>query len=137
MIEHSSVSNNIIFSGVVFIVKLIIYLLEVQKSISSVKKAISLLEDAKRNLQSNTVNVQINLNTDFRYTQVPDLLSQLHFIVGQQENSIALKNRRRYNMITMIPSLKSHLSSHACFGQLRNMDCISLPHESSFRRLYY
>ena len=36
----------------------------------------------------------------------------------------------------MILSLKSHLSSHACYKQLRNMDCISLPHESSLRRLY-
>ena len=35
----------------------------------------------------------------------------------------------------MILSLKSHSSSHACFRQLRNMDCISLPHES-LRRLY-
>ena len=56
--------------------------------------------------------------------------------MGQLENSIVLKNRRRYNMITMILSLKSHLSFQACFRQLRNMDCISLPHESSLHNLY-
>ena len=39
-------------------------------------------------------------------------------------------------MITMILSLKAHLSSSACYNQIRSMDCVSLPHESSLRRLY-
>ena len=39
-------------------------------------------------------------------------------------------------MVTMILSLKCHLSSSACYRQLRNMDCVSLPHESSLFRLY-
>ena len=36
----------------------------------------------------------------------------------------------------MILSLKSHLASHSCYMQLRRMDCITLPHESSLKRLY-
>ena len=47
-----------------------------------------------------------------------------------------MKTRRSYNMITMILSLKSHLSSSACYRQLHQLECISLPHESSLRRLY-
>ena len=82
MIEHLSVSNNFKFFGVVFIVKLIIYLLEVQKSLLSVKKAISLLEDATGNLQSTNVNVQIILNPDFRYTQVSRSLESIALYCG-------------------------------------------------------
>ncbi|KAI6651347.1 hypothetical protein LOD99_5313 [Oopsacas minuta] len=66
----------------------------------------------------------------------PDPITQLHSIVSQLENSIIVKTRRRYNMIKMILPLKSHLSSHAYYRQLHNMDCISLSHESSLRRLY-
>ena len=39
-------------------------------------------------------------------------------------------------MITMILSLRAHLSYSACYKQLRSLDCVSLPHESSLRRLY-
>ena len=57
----------------------------------------------------------------------PDLLTQLYFILGQLENSIVKRTRRRFNIITMILSLNSHSSSHACYKQLQNMDCISCP----------
>ena len=60
----------------------------------------------------------------------------MHFILGQLENSSVRKTRRRLNIVTMIFSLKSHLSSHASYKQLRNMNCISLPHESSLQRRY-
>ena len=66
----------------------------------------------------------------------PNLLSQLYYILGQLENSTVKKTRHRYNMVTMILSLKYHLSSSACYIQLRNMDCVSLPQESSLFRLY-
>ena len=66
----------------------------------------------------------------------PDLLLQLYFTLGQLENSIAKKNRRRCCMITMILSLKSHLASHSCYMQLGRMECITLPHEPSLKRLY-
>ena len=65
-----------------------------------------------------------------------ELLPKLYFILGQLENASVKKTCRRYNMITMILSLKSHLSSSACYKQLRRMDSVSLPHESSLRRLY-
>ena len=52
------------------------------------------------------------------------------------ENDVVKKFCRRYNMVTMILALKSHLSSSACYKQLNVMDCISLPHDSLLRRLY-
>ena len=96
-----------------------VYSLEVRRCIPRVKQAIILLEE---------------MFSDSGHTS--ELLPKLYFILGQLENAIVKKPRRRYNMVTMILSLKSHLSSSACYKQLRQMDCISLPHESSLRRMY-
>ena len=130
---------------------LIIYLfryinfLEVKQSISSMKQAILSLEviySESGNIYTFIIFIFISTCVKFILPFIlgtykfPDLLPQLYFILGQLENSIVKKNRRRYNMITMILSLKSHLASHSCYMQLRRMDCITLPHESSLKRLY-
>ena len=96
-----------------------VYSLEVRRCIPRVKQAIILLEE---------------MFSDSCHTC--ELLLKLYFILGQLENAIVKKPRRRYNIVTMILSLKSHLSSSSCYKQLRQMDCISLPHESSLRRMY-
>ncbi|KAI6651371.1 hypothetical protein LOD99_5338 [Oopsacas minuta] len=94
---------------------------ELSHCISSMKQAISLVEQVFG--QSGTYKFH-------------NLLSQLYFILGELENSTVKKTRRLYNMATMILSLKCHLSSFTCYTQLRNKDCVFLPHESSLFQLY-
>ena len=46
-------------------------------------------------------------------------LARLQFILGQLENTFIPKNRRRYNIITQIMAIKTHLISPACYKYLQ------------------
>ena len=63
-------------------------------------------------------------------------LPRLQFILGQLENACVHKKRRRYNIITQIMAIKTHLISPACYTFLRSLGCISLPHAHAFEKLY-
>ena len=63
-------------------------------------------------------------------------LARLHFILGQLENTFIPKNRRRYNIITQIMAVKTHLISPACYKYLQSLNCISLPHVHTLDKLY-
>ena len=64
------------------------------------------------------------------------ILARLQFITCQLENSILPKNRRRYNIITQVLALKSHLISSSCYNHLQSLDCLSLPHYHTLENLY-
>ena len=64
-------------------------------------------------------------------------LEKLQFIICQLENTIISKNRRRYNVITQIMAIKTHLISPAGYRYLQGLDCLSLPHVHTLDKLYY
>ena len=43
---------------------------------------------------------------------------------------------RRYNIETLVLSLKCQLISPVCYKYLQSLDCLSLPHLSTLKRLY-
>ena len=53
-------------------------------------------------------------------------LSKLQFIICQLQNSHVPKNRRRYNILTLILALKTHLISPAGYNYLQTMSSLSL-----------
>ena len=63
-------------------------------------------------------------------------LSKLQFIICQLQNSHVPKNRRRYNILTQILALKSHLISPAGYNYLQSMSSLSLPHFNTLEKLY-
>ena len=77
----------------------------------------------------------IEENKEESTTVDSDLLPRLTFIHCQLENFLVSKIRRKYNVVTTILSLKCELVSPADYRYLQSLDCISLPHDSSLRRL--
>ena len=65
----------------------------------------------------------------------PDL-AKLQFILCQLDNLFIPKNRRRYNLITQILAIKTHLISPSCYSYLQNLDCLILPHVNTLDNLY-
>ncbi|KAI6654495.1 hypothetical protein LOD99_891 [Oopsacas minuta] len=64
------------------------------------------------------------------------LLSSLQFILCQLDNALIAKTMRRYNIETLVLSLKCQLISPVCYRYLQSLDCLSLPHLSTLKRLY-
>ena len=67
-----------------------------------IKKATSLLKECLTELE-NFVDV-----ADYKF---PSLIDRLHFIIGQLDNSLQPKNIRRYNLVSLVFSLKAQLIS--------------------------
>ena len=63
-------------------------------------------------------------------------LEKLQFIICQLGNTIISKNRRRYNVITQIMAIKTHLISPAGYRYLQGLDCLSLPHLHILDKLF-
>ena len=63
-------------------------------------------------------------------------MPRLQFILGQLENADIPKKGRRYNVITQILALKTHLISPSCYNYLQSSECISLPHVHTLEKLY-
>ena len=78
---------------------------------------------------------QIEENEEESSTVESDLFPRLTFIHCQLENVLVPKTRRKYNVLTTILSLKCELISPAAYRYLQSLDCISLPHHSTLRRL--
>ena len=91
----------------------------------AVKTATTQLSESISKLSEDTI-------TSSKY---PDLLSCLQFIHCQLENVLCPKTHRKYNIITTILSLKCELISPAAYRYLQSLECISLPHHSTLRRL--
>ena len=64
-----------------------------------------------------------------------ELLPRLQFIHCQLENVLLPKTRKKYNVVTTILSLKCELISPAAYRYMQSLECISLPHHSTLRRL--
>ena len=60
-------------------------------------------------------------------------LAKLQFILCQLDNTFTPKNRRRYNIVTQIMSIKTHLISPACYAYLQGLRKI-LSDEDIFMR---
>ena len=63
-------------------------------------------------------------------------MPRLQFILGQLENVGIYKKRRRYNVITQIMAIKTHLVSPASYKFLQSSECISFPHVHTLEKLY-
>ena len=63
-------------------------------------------------------------------------VTRLQFITCQLQNSLIPKNRRRYNILTQILSLKTHLISPGSYKYLQGLSCLSLPHFNTLEKLY-
>ena len=66
----------------------------------------------------------IHTISDLETSESPEL-NLLQLIQCQLENCLVPKYRRRYNILTQILSLKTHLISLACYKYLQHMSCIS------------
>ena len=64
------------------------------------------------------------------------VIAKLQFIFCQLDNIFIPKNRRRYNIITLVMSIKTHLISPACYIYLQTLECLSLPHVQTLNKLY-
>ena len=64
------------------------------------------------------------------------VLLRVQFILCQLENVLVTKTLRRYNIETLVLSLKCQLISPVCYKYLQSLDCLSLPHLSILKRLY-
>ena len=69
-------------------------------------------------------------------SQSMSIFNRLQFILCQLENLKVSKNNHRYNVLTLVLSLKAQLISSGCYRYLQSLDCISLPHPSTLKRLY-
>ena len=63
-------------------------------------------------------------NEDTTMHNSQTLLSRLQFIICQLENLDASKTRRRYNILTLVLSLKAQLISSGCYRYLQSLDCL-------------
>ena len=73
--------------------------------------------------------------SDEEFHNSPEI-SKLQFIHCQLQNSLIPKNRRRYNILTQVLSLKTHLISPSCYKFLQSMSCLSLPHFNTLEKLH-
>ena len=100
---------------------------DISISTNQVRKAIQKLE-------SEEVESTVTSNDNNFVNEL--ILSRLQFILCQLENLLAPKNRRRYNVITQVIALKSHLLSPACYNYLQSLGCLTLPHYHTLQKLY-
>ena len=55
---------------------------------------------------------------------------------SQLDNGLVHKNRRKYNVITQVLALKSHLMSPSYYRYLQSLDCLSLQQPKTLQQLY-
>ena len=63
-------------------------------------------------------------------------LAKLQFILCQRYNIFIPKNRRRYNLITQIMSIKTHLISPTCYIYFQSLECTTLLYVHKLDKLY-
>ena len=63
-------------------------------------------------------------------------VTQLQFIECQLDNILKHKFRRRYNALTQVMALKSHLISPACYRYLQSLECLSIPHPKTLLKFW-
>ena len=101
---------------------------------SDISIATNQVRKAIRKLESEEVESTVTSNDNNFENEL--ILSRHQFILCQLENLLAPKNRRRYNVITQVIALKSHLLSPACYNYLQSLGCLTLPHYHTLQKLY-
>ena len=91
------------------------------------------IRQATSNIESKISKIEASNDILEKYSE---LLPQLKFLLCQLENTLIPKNRRRYNVVTMVLALKSHLISSTCNCYLQSLNCLIFPHPTTLRRLY-
>ena len=76
---------------------------------------------------------KLTTNEDTTGHSSQTLLNRLQFILCQLENLDITKTRRRYNVLTLVLSLKAQLMSSTFYRYLHSLDCLCLPHLSTLR----
>ena len=92
------------------------------------------ITSAQNHIQQVIDNIQANVPEDELHN-CPKIC-RLQFINCQLENSLIPKNRWRYNILTQILSLKTHLIAPTCYKYLQRMSCLSLPHFNTLENFY-
>ena len=103
----------------------------IAKASVHIEQSIELLEEATNrdtDLEPNS------LSTDSSDTR--SQISRLQFVLCQLKKAIVSKKRRRYNIITQVVALKSHLISPICYNYFQSLDCLSLPHHRNIQKLF-
>ena len=80
------------------------------------------ITSAQNHIQQAIDNIQANVPED-KLHNCPKIY-RLQFINCQLENSLIPKNRRRYNILTQILELKTHLIAPTCYKYLQRMSCL-------------
>ena len=91
------------------------------------------IRQATSNIESTISKIETSNDMLEKYSE---LLPKLKFLLCQLENTLIPKNRRRYNVVTMVLALKSHLISSTCYSYLQSLNCIIFPHPTTLRSLY-
>ena len=90
------------------------------------------ISKAKEHIEEAICNLLYSDETGFHCSDLP----RLQFILGQLENVGIYTKRRRYNVITQILAIKTHLVSPASYKFLQSSECISFPHVHTLEKLY-
>ena len=90
------------------------------------------ISKAKEHIDEAICNLLDSDETGFHCSDLP----RLQFILGQLENVGIYTKRRRYNVITQILAIKTHLVSPASYKFLQSSECISFPHVHTLEKLY-
>ena len=90
------------------------------------------ISKAKEHIEEAICNLLDSDETGFHCSDLP----RLQFILGQLENVGIYTKRRRYNVITQILAIKTHLVSPASYKFLQSSECISFPHVHTLEKLY-
>ena len=107
---------------------------EISKGTELLKQTIEFLEEISN--PDLTSEPESNSQSADEYSETFPQIARLQFILFQLENVTVHKKRRKYNFITQVVALKSHLISPICYNYLQSLDCLSLPHHRNIQKLY-
>lgn len=111
-------------------------------TITDIRQIESILCEISSNYSSmsnnNSPEYHINRDKDHIIEAISDIkqndVAEIHS--SDLENTFIPKNRRRYNVITQIMAIKTHLISPASYRYLQGLNCLSLPHVHTLDKLY-
>ena len=94
------------------------------------------IENARFQISKEISKLEVSISASLDPQDSIDNSSRLARLHCQLDNSIVSKTRRRYNIITQVLALKSHLISPSCYNYLQSLDCLALPHYHTLEKLH-
>ena len=94
-------------------------------NLSDIREIDTIISEVTSNIESTISKIETSNDMLEKYSE---LLSKLKFLLCQLENTLITKNRRRYNVVTMVLALKSHLVSSTYYSYLQSLNCLIFPH---------